>query len=171
VFTIRGVVRGTVRQVFGLLGVLTGLWVAGWVSQWVGAHWLHARPAVVFWVLRWLVAGLAGLAVSSLWEWSGGLLAEGMKSTPFGWLDRLGGLAVGVILGLVVAAFAVLALWSLPWPRETRAWTQTSRGARLLLYGGSVTSGLASPVLPGGRWLHDRFAEAAHAVPRRTHAS
>jgi hypothetical protein len=109
--------------------------------------------------------------VSSLWEWSGGLLAEGMKSTPFGWLDRLGGLAVGVILGLVVAASVVLALWSIPWPREPRAWTETSRGARLLLRSGTVASGLASPILPGGRWLHDRFSEAGRATPRRTHAS
>ena len=167
----RGFVRGTVRQVFGCLGVLMGLWAAGWVSQWVGAHWQYARPAVVFWVLRWLVAGLAGLALASLLEWCGERLAGAAKASPFGWIDRLGGLGLGGALGAAVVTLALLALLSLPWPRVPRSWTESSRSAPTLLAGGTLASGWLAPVLPRGRWLHLRFLDAGRRISRHAHAS
>ena len=95
VFAIRGLIRGSVRQVFGLLGFAVGLWVAVQVSRWVGAQWLGARPAVVFWVLRWLVAALAGLVVASLFQWWGSLLGKAVQAGPAGWLDRVLGVRWG----------------------------------------------------------------------------
>ncbi len=168
---IRGVIRGTIRQVFGFIGVLVGLWAAGWVSQWVGAHWHHARPAVVFWVMSWLVAGLAGLALASLAEWCGGLLAEAVKASPFGWLDRTGGLVLGAALGCVVATLVVFAMTFTAWPRDVRSWTESSRCAPMLLRGGATASDWAAPVLPRGRWLHERFLEAGRRVSHHAHAS
>lgn len=171
VFAVRGLFRGTVRQAFGCAGVLIGLWAAGWMAQWVGAHWQHARPAVVFWVLKWLVAGLAGLAVASLLEWCGERAAGAVKASPLGWLDRLGGLTVGALFGAAVVALALVALVLLPWPRRPRAWTESSRSAPTLLVGGAVASGWAAAVLPRGRWLHERFLEAERRVTRRARAS
>ncbi len=171
VFAIRGAFRGSIRQVFGLCGVLVGLWVAGWMAQWVGAHWQHARPAVLFVVLKWLVAGLAGLAASSAFEWIGGALADSVKAGPFGWLDRLVGSVVGAALGAVVAAIVVLMMALAPWPRDLRTWTKASRGAPLLMHGGAIVSGWAGPVLPRGYWLRERFLEAARRIPRHPHAS
>lgn len=171
VFAIRGAVRGTIRQVFGLSGVLIGLWVAGWMAQWVGAHWQNARPAVFFVALSWVVAGLAGLAASSVLEWLGNMLADSVKAGPFGWLDRLTGSVVGAVLGVVVATTVVLMMTLAPWPRELRAWTQASRGAPLLLHGGAIVSGWTAPVLPRGFWLRGRFLEAARRVSRHPHAS
>ena len=70
-FAVRGIFRGSVRQVFAFLGVIGAVWIAMIVSRWVEAHWQGARPAVVFVVLRWVVAGLAALAVASLVTWWG----------------------------------------------------------------------------------------------------
>src|SRR5438874_742544 len=87
-FALRGLFRGTVGQLFGLLGLIAGLYTAAWMGQWVGHHWNGARPAAVFWLLRWLVAILGGLAVASLFEWMSHLAREAIHETPAKWLDR-----------------------------------------------------------------------------------
>jgi uncharacterized membrane protein required for colicin V production len=171
IFAIRGAVRGSIRQVFGLGGVLLGLWGAGWMSQWVGAHWQGARPAVLFVVMGWLVAGLAGLAIASVLEWGGNALAEAAKAGSLGWVDRLLGALVGALLGAVVAALVVLLMTLTPWPRDPRAWAEASRGAALLVRGGAAVSGWTAPVLPRGTWLRGRFLEAAHRIGRHPDAS
>jgi hypothetical protein len=89
VFAIRGLIRGSVRQVFGLLGFVGGLWLAVVAYRWVGAQWLGARPAVVYWVLRWLVVAFAALAIASLFRWWGSLLGKAVQTGPAGWLDRV----------------------------------------------------------------------------------
>lgn len=171
IFAIRGAVRGSIRQVFGLGGVLLGLWGAGWMSQWVGAHWQGARPAVLFVGLRWLVAALAGLAIASAFEWSGNALAERAKSGAPGALDRLAGALVGALLGAVAASLVVLLMTLTPWPRDPRAWAESSRGAAMLVRGGAVVAGWTAPVLPRGTWLHGRFLEASRRIGRHPDAS
>jgi hypothetical protein len=112
VFVIRGLVRGSVRQVFGLLGFVGGLWLAVLVSRWVGAQWPGARPVVVFWVLRWLVAAVAGLAVASVFRWWGSLLGEAVQAGPVGWVDRVFGVLLGALIGVMWAiALVTLALF------------------------------------------------------------
>jgi hypothetical protein len=103
VFAISGFFRGSVRQVFGLVGFVAGLWVAIVVSRWVGARWEGARPAVALWAFRWLAAGIAALVVGSLFHWWGGLVRKVVQGGPAGGLDRVLGLAVGVLVGLAWA--------------------------------------------------------------------
>ncbi|MGH7742030.1 MAG: CvpA family protein, partial [Candidatus Eiseniibacteriota bacterium] len=114
--------RGSVLQVFSLLGLAAGIWTAVLVSQWVGAHWQSARPAVVFLVLRWLVAVLAALAVSSLVVWWGEMLAGAVQQSPVGWLDRAMGFVVGATFGTSVAALILLAAIRVPWPSQPHEW-------------------------------------------------
>lgn len=171
VFAIRGLIRGTVRQIFGLLGLVAGLWAAGWVSQWVGAHWQHARPAAVFWVLRWIVAGLAGLALASLFEWCGHLIATAVKAGPFAWLDRVGGFAIGSTLAMLVVSLALVTLLHAPWSDGLRGWASKGRVVRPLMQGGARASEWASPALPRGSWLRDRFLEGARRADRQARAS
>jgi uncharacterized membrane protein required for colicin V production len=101
------VFRGSVRQVFSFVGVVVGLWMVVLVSRWVGAHWQGARPAVVFWFMRWLVAAMAGLLVSSLFHWWGGLLGKAVQAGPVGWLDRVLGLPLGAMIGMAWAILLV----------------------------------------------------------------
>jgi len=114
VFAVRGLVRGSVRQVFGILGFVAGLWVAVIVSRWVGAQWLGARPAVVFWVARFLVAGIAGLVVAGLFHGCGSLLGAAVQAGPAGWLDRVLGIALGALTGMAWSLALVLLLVFLP---------------------------------------------------------
>lgn len=156
---------------FGLLGVIGGLWAAGWVSQWVGAHWQHARPAVVFWALRWLVAVLAGLALASVLEWCGERLGGALKSTPAGWLDRAGGLLFGAGLGLASVTLVLLVMLSVRWPREPGAWAMQARSTATLMRAGARVAAFTAPVLPRGPWLHQRFVVAGGRVARRARPS
>jgi hypothetical protein len=65
---IQGLFRGLLAQVLGFAGLVIAIAAGIAIRQWVGAHWQGAQPAVVFWVLRWLVILLCGVAVLSLFQ-------------------------------------------------------------------------------------------------------
>jgi len=154
-FAVRGLRQGTVRQSFGLLGLLAGIWSLCAFSQWVGAHWQGARPAVVFWVLRWLVAVLAGLAAAALCQWWGEILAEGVKATGLEWLDRAGGFLFGAGIGACVVVAAFVVMLTVPWPREAARMAARSRSVRPALAGTSWLFAKGDRFIPGGEWpLH-----------------
>ena len=168
VFGIRGLIRGSVRQVFGLLGFVGGLWLAVQVSRWVGAQWLGARPAVVYWVLRWVVVALAGLAMASLFHWWGSLLGKAVQAGPAGWLDRVFGVLLGALIGMVWAiALVSLALFA---PRliGVRTAVTQARTAHTLVSTGARACDAVEPRVPMlhglGRLLHEAERRArAHS--------
>ncbi|MBI1799830.1 MAG: CvpA family protein [Candidatus Eisenbacteria bacterium] len=163
-FAIRGVFRGTVWQIFALCAVICGVWVGVWVSRWVGAHWQGARPTVVFVALRWIVSGLAALAVASLISWWGELLSGAVRQSPIAWVDRVGGLFVGASIGVIVAALVLLVALSLPWPRQSKTWAAEAHVSRAVLTGAERACGMGRRVLPGSEWLQHRFEAAAQCV-------
>ncbi len=134
---IRGILRGFVAQVLAFLGLLAGLLVGTLVLRWVGTQWLDARPAVVFMVLRWIVALFAGLAVASLFDWIGERM--GSSSGPQGpplW-DRALGAVMGVGLGLIAASIVTLSVFSFSWLSPARSAAVTGRSAAPLMSGAS----------------------------------
>jgi uncharacterized membrane protein required for colicin V production len=166
-FAVRGSVRGSVSQFFSLSGLLVGLWVAGWVSQWVGSHWDGARPAVVFWLLRWLVALLAGFAVVALFQWWGEAFSETVRKSSFAAVDRVLGFGVGALLGVVVTAFLMLgALRLRPHPGVERA-LSSARLAPYVLNGAVTVSNESSRWLPGDGWLGREFKLAERRLRAR----
>jgi membrane protein required for colicin V production len=165
-FALRGLFRGTIGQVFGLLGLIAGLYTAAWIGQWVGHHWNSARPAAVFWLLRWLVAILGGLAVASLFEWMSHLAREAIHETPAKWLDRLGGLVVGTALGLIVSAAVVVTVVLSAWPAGFVERAARGRFAAPLVQGASWAYAAGGKFLPGSGWVRPRLETAE----RRTHA-
>jgi len=168
VFVIRGLIRGSVRQVFGLLGFAGGLWLAVQVSRWVGAQWLGARPAVVYWVLRWLVVALAGLTLASLFHGWGSVLGKAVQAGPAGWLDRVFGMLLGALIGMMwVIALVTLALLT---PRliGVRAAVTQARTAHALVSTGARACDAVEPRVPMlhglGRLLHEAERRArAHS--------
>lgn len=169
-FAVRGSMRGSVSQFFSLAGLLVGLWVAGWVSQWVGSHWEGARPAVVFWLLRWLVALLGGFAVVALFQWWGETLAEAARKSSFDVVDRILGFGVGALLGVVVTAFLLLgALRLRPHPGVERA-LSSARLAPAVLRGAVTASNESSRWLPGDGWLGREFMLAERRLRSRRDA-
>jgi len=159
-FAIRGLLRGSVAQIFGLLGVLLGLWTAGWIARWVGDLWSGARPSVVFWGLRWLVAGLGGLAVAALFGSVGEHLGAAVKSGPAGWLDRVGGALVGGGLGVTVAAFTLMVALQEPLASHLESGVRASRVSAGILRGAVVACSISDRWFPGSRWLRERFEQA-----------
>lgn len=165
-FALRGFFRGTVAQVFGFLGLVAGLWAAAWISHWVGQHWQGARPALVFLALRWLVAGLGGMAVASIFQWWGQHLGEAVKGGLVGWLDRTGGLAIGAALGAIVVAIVLLVALSLPLPKELEEAAARARVARPLMRGGARACAMTGDYFPGSAWLRGRFVAADRRAGR-----
>ena len=153
VLAIRGLVQGTIRQVFALLGVVLGFWSLCAVSQWVGSHWQGARPAAVFWALRWLVALMAGLAAASLFQWFGELLSGAVQKSLVGWLDRLGGFLVGAGIGACIAAVALVAMLAIPWPRYAAGWAAQARSTPKVLRGADWAVARIGPFVPGSDGL------------------
>jgi uncharacterized membrane protein required for colicin V production len=168
VFVIRGLIRGSVRQLFGLLGFAGGLGLAVQVSRWVGAQWLGARPVVVYWVLRWLVAVVAGLAVASIFRWWGGSLGKATQAGPAGWLDRVFGALLGALIGMMWAtALVTLALFA-PRPVGARAAVTRALTAHALVSAGARACDAIEPRVPmlhgAGRLLHEAERRArAHS--------
>jgi uncharacterized membrane protein required for colicin V production len=176
-FAIRGLLRGAVAQVFVLVGLFLGLWATAWVSQWVGEHWKSARPTAVFWVLRWLAAALAGVAVMALLQWWGEKLGESARKGAFGTLDRLLGVAVGVATGVVVVVALTLALLRLPDALDLADPFARAKLTPGLLSGGSRACRMVERKVqvPGTVWLQhqlDRAEARTHSAPTaRTRAS
>jgi uncharacterized membrane protein required for colicin V production len=169
-FAARGWFKGAVGQAMSVIGMVLGLWAAGWISQWVGQHWFGARPAVMFWALRYLVAALGGLAIASLFEFWGTSLRQAIATAgPAGSIDRLAGVGVGVVCGAALAALMlVVALWT-TWPRELAPAAARTRAAAPLLRAALQVCDVGQQVLPGSGWLKQRILSAqqrAHRVSR-----
>jgi hypothetical protein len=133
--------------------------VAVLVSRWVGARWAGARPAVVFWGLRWLLAGIAALLVASLFHWWGCSLRKAIHAGPGGAVDRILGLPLGAMIGMGWAiAVLVVALLS---PRSFGLGAELSRARtpHALVSLGAQACDVAErrvPILHRlGRWLHE----------------
>ncbi len=140
---------------------MAGLWVADSVSHWIAAHWTGARPAVAYVVLRWLVAGLAGMAVAALFQWWGELVGKVVHKTLFAPLDHLLGSLVGAVVGAAVVTVTLLAAINSPWPHELRGAVAKACTTRSWMMGGATACRLAGDAFPGSRWLGERFWQAA----------
>jgi uncharacterized membrane protein required for colicin V production len=100
VFAIRGLFRGSVGQLFGLAGFVAGFGLAILVSRWVGARWMSARPAALYWALRWFIAGVVALLVSFAFHTWGESLRRTVHAGPAAALDRALGVVIGGAIGL-----------------------------------------------------------------------
>ena len=153
-YAVRGFREGFIRQCFSLVGWICGYVSLMAVSQWVGAHWHGARPAVVFGVLRWIVALLAGLAVAAIFELLGERTADGIRKSPAAPLDRLFGIAMGALLGVAFVVAILVGMLRTPWPREAGRLAAEAR--------------LTAPLLAGARNILfvDRFVPGLGGIRR-----
>lgn len=156
--------RGAVTQLAFVVGLLAGLWAASWVSQWVGAHWHGARPAVVFWTLRWLVAVLAGFSLLAVAQWSGERISESVKDGPFGWFDRLLGVAAGAALGAVVVSLLLVTTVRLTSRGDVTAAFAASRFPSPVLEQSEKACARWGRVFPAGPWLRQEYTLASHRL-------
>jgi hypothetical protein len=142
------------------MGLLAGLWAVLWVGRWLGVHWQGVQPALAYTVLRWIVAGLAGLAVSALLQLWGNHLGRAVRATPVGWVDRGGGVAIGAAIGLLTVALAVMGTLLMPGPRGLTGQVARSHAVVPLMAGAARVCSLSVRILPAGPWLEARFQQA-----------
>ena len=168
-FLVRGLLRGTLAQVFAFFGIVLGFLAGSAVADGIGTHWRGARPVLVFEVLRWLVAILVGLGVTSLFHWWGELLAKAVHDGPFGWLDRALGAVVGLTSGTLVSTAVVVLLLQAPGLEFARPLVARGVTSAPLLAAGDRASEW-SRSLPGGFWLHEQLRSASRRLAARRQA-
>lgn len=151
-------------QVFGLIGIVAGVATAAWLSRWVGDQWHGARPAALFWALRWVIAVIGGMAVIAIAGWIGERLRARLHPGPVGWLDRALGIPVGAGVGLATMATMLLLALQTPLPHGIAASVARTRVAPPLMAGAARTCSLGGEVVPGSHWLGRHF----EAAVRRT---
>ena len=168
-FVIRGLLRGTIAQVFAFFGVVLGVLAGSFVADWIGVHWRGAHPELVFALLRWVVACLAGFGVAALLQWWGALLAKAVHDGPFGWFDRAVGAVVGCALGTLVCAAVIVFMLQAPGLEFARPIAARGATSGVLLAAGDVAVewGLK---LPGGIWLHEQLRSATRRLAARRQA-
>ncbi len=152
-FAIRGLLRGAVSQVFALLGLLLGLWAISLTAQWVGEHWKGARPTVVFLLLRWLVAAMAGTAVAAVVTWVGERAGKTVREGPLGWLDRSFGFFVGGLVGAACALLLVFGVLRLPDVVGLVRPVSHARLTKPILTSAHVVCARGDRWVPGCQWI------------------
>jgi uncharacterized membrane protein required for colicin V production len=159
-FAIGGFLRGTIAQVFSVLGLVVGLWAIRWVAGWLADHWSGAQPALLFTALRWVVSALAGLAIMSLFQWWGDHLGRAVHSTPAAWVDRGGGLFIGLGVGLVTVAMTLMLALQVPRPQVVAQQAARASAAVPLMANAAEACSLSARFVPGGAWLEEHFRKA-----------
>lgn len=165
-FAIRGILRGSVAQGFAFFGLLAGIWAGAGLSQWIAQHWHDAQPAFVFTILRWVVAGLGGLAITTLFGWWGETVAKAVHEGPLGWLDRLIGGVVGLAFGAALGAVVLLLALQAPGLGFARGPAREGITARPFVRAGVAVTGWHGVPVPGVGWLHAQFRSAERHFSR-----
>ncbi len=114
----------------------------------------------MFTLLRWVVAGLGGLAVATLLGWWGELVARAVHDGPLGWLDRTLGGVVGLAFGAGLSAIVVLLAVQAPGLGFARAVAGRSVTSRPLVAAGARITAWRGVPVPGAAWLHGQFMMA-----------
>jgi len=124
-----GLRQGIIRTVFGIAGVIAGIVLAGRYYDELaallfpsGATWAHIAAYVIILLATLLVAGVVG--------W---LIARLVHFAMLGWLDRLVGFILGVVIGGLLCA-AILAIVLKYYPGAEAVITQSGL-ARFLMNG------------------------------------
>ena len=115
VFGFVGLWRGAIRTAFGIAGLVLGIILAGRYYEPLaailspgGASWAGIAAYAIILVATMIVAGVIGWVVARL-----------VHITLLGWLDRLVGGILGVLLGLLlVAAMLAIVIKYLPGTAE-----------------------------------------------------
>ncbi len=110
---IAGAAKGFTRQVIELVGLVVSFFVAAVIAAWVAAQLarvvtLPHAPALVIAFLAVFVVGLIAFHFVAI-------SAQRMIHTSlFGWLDRLGGAAIGLVAAVIGASILITVLYELP---------------------------------------------------------
>jgi membrane protein required for colicin V production len=102
---IAGLRQGLIRTVFGIAGLIGGIFLAGRYYDELAALLF---PSAAIWanIAAYAIIAIATLVVAGVIGW---LLAKLVNFAALGWLDRLVGCILGVVIGGLLCA-AILAI-------------------------------------------------------------
>lgn len=122
IHVVAGVIRGFSQEVFTLIAWVTGIFVAWFFSQEFAFFLLKVfSPPPVRLAASFVSLILITLMIGAIIKM---LLAETVKKTGLNFLDRLGGLFLGFVHGLVVVFVLVVVAGLTPLPKD-RWWQQS----------------------------------------------
>ena len=100
-----GLRQGLIRTVFGIAGLIGGIFLAG---RYYGEFAALLFPSSAIWanIAAYAIIAIATLVVAGVIGW---LLAKLVNFAALGWLDKLVGCILGVVIGGLLCA-AVLAI-------------------------------------------------------------
>ena len=132
---IAGVIRGFLREVCSAVTWILAFWLAWRFGPWLEPHLggVMRDPAVKVWAARALVFLLVLLAGTAV----GALISHFMRVSFFSGIDRLLGLLLGLVRGLVIVGLVAILCHTLKLDGE--AWYQR---ARLTAYAEGLANGL-----------------------------
>jgi len=110
--TLLGFKRGLIKSVIPLVGVIVGIVLAGrfhgsvadWLSNWIESS---SQAEIAGFAIIFVVVCLAAMLIARV-------LSGFMRALFLGWVDRLGGLAFGLVLGGMIAGALVALLAKYP---------------------------------------------------------
>jgi membrane protein required for colicin V production len=125
---ISGLVKGLIRQVIELAGIIGSFFIAvlfaGWLADLLQEHVsLPYSPSLVVAFIVLFVAGLIGFHFVAM------SVQKLVHMTFLGWVDRMCGGMLGLIVGLLFASVLVTVVLELPVPNEVRQPVQNAEMA------------------------------------------
>jgi membrane protein required for colicin V production len=100
-----GLERGLVRTIVPLVGLIVGVLVAGSYYDALAHRLLHSNSAIAY-IFAFAIIVVAFLVMATIFAVA---LQKVLSLTILGWLDRLGGMVLGLATGSIIAG-ALLAL-------------------------------------------------------------
>jgi hypothetical protein len=163
---LRGYLRGTVAQVFVVVGLVFGFYAALAISRWIGTHWDGAKPEGVYLVIRWVVAALVGLALATAFRWWGSSIAKAVRNGPLSWLDRGGGMLIGVAIGATLCTFGLLGALQFDDPKGPGMAAAQARVSAPAMGAAAAACAAGEVLFPGLSWLREQFTTAEQRAVR-----
>lgn len=133
---LRGLLRGLIKEVAALTALILGGWLAYRFHGAVAVPFKTVMPAPMAEVVAFvLLLVLVGLGAHLL----GNLLTSLVRLALLGWVNRLGGVAVGVLEGALVLGMIFYVITAIPFPLQIKETIKKHRvAAPLASFGGGI---------------------------------
>jgi len=135
VFVVKGFTKGLVREVCSLIGLIAGGWVSFRYYQYVAEAirpFIHLPQRIAFVLSFSLLFFIMGL----LFYLFGHLLTVMFKIMLLGWVNRLGGLAFGLLEGAFILCMVLYFGTTKPVPEKVKGYILHSKSAQPFVQAG-----------------------------------
>jgi membrane protein required for colicin V production len=156
-FILLGFRKGLLKEVIGFIGLVVAFWTAMRFTKAAAGLFpklsIPAREALTFLVIL--------VGVFLLFHLAGFLLRKLIKASPLAILDRLGGVALGLLKGGLLLSICLLVLTLAPLPKPWAEKVEGSLAAQGVRQVAPMAYEATKVIGPGLRSLYERFMTQA----------